>query len=283
MSALWKALFLRLRVKFLYSIVYHSQFDDSFKRINQIIEIALRFMIFIIESENWSALTDSLQRDFNNVITATEISSNQICYDFTSLTSIDLISDFRIFSSISRTQIRDNIAYEQMLVKKYYDNKHKSIHLKNETWVLLRLHKKYNIFNIFVLDFKLSQQYTKSFQVLKKIDNLVYKLNISFNWRVHSIFFIVQLKSIDFLAANSFQKISLSTDSVFVKKDTENAQFFEIEKIITKRINKRKNTKYLIKWLKYDSEHDQWRNTLEMRNAMNLMNEFERKTAINSK
>ena len=80
--ALWKALFLRLEIKLLYFIVYHSQFDDSFERINQIIEIALRFMIFTIESENWFILTDSLQRDFNNVVTATGISSNQICYDF---------------------------------------------------------------------------------------------------------------------------------------------------------------------------------------------------------
>ena len=50
--ALWKALFLRLEIKLLYSIAYHSQFDDSFERTNQIIEIALRFMIFTIESKN---------------------------------------------------------------------------------------------------------------------------------------------------------------------------------------------------------------------------------------
>ena len=200
-----------------------------------------------------------------------------------SLTSIDLINDSEIFSSISRIQIKNNIAYEQMLVKKYYDNKHKSIHLENETWVLLRLHREYNILNTFVLDFKLSQQYTKSFQILEKIDNLVYKLNISLNWRVHSIFSIAQLESIDFSAANLFQRTSSSSDFVFVKRNTDDAKFFEIEKIVTKRINKRKDTKYLIRWLRYDFEHDQWRSTSEMRNAMNLVNEFERKTATNSK
>ena len=58
--AFWKALFLRFEVKFLYSIAYHSQFDDAFERINQIIEITLKSLILIINSKDWLTLIDAL-------------------------------------------------------------------------------------------------------------------------------------------------------------------------------------------------------------------------------
>lgn len=156
-------------------------------------KIALKSLIFNIKySRNWSTLTDFLQRQFNKAITFVEVSSNRIYYDFTFFISVGLIKhindDFSF--TLLRTQTQNNIVYEQMLIKNYYDNKYKSIYLKNETWVLLRLHKKYNIFNIFVLNSKLSQQYIEFFKIFEKIDNPVYKLNIFKNWRVYSIFLI---------------------------------------------------------------------------------------------
>lgn len=162
-----------------------------------------------------------------------------------------------------------------MLTKLYYDNKHASIRFEKENWILLRLHKNYNILNTIVLDFKLSQQYTKFFQIIEKINNLIYKSNISTNWRVHSVFSITQLESIEVSNKNSFQRISLSADSVFVEEDTKTIKSYEIERIIIKRTNKRKETKYLIRWSEYDSEHDFWRSISKMRNVMNLINDYE--------
>ena len=209
------------------------------------------------------------------------MSSNQICYDFTSLISINLLKNIEMnFSQFTRIQVKNNIAYDQMLIKKYYDDKHKSIHLKIESWALLRLHKNYNIFSIVVLSSKLSQQYIESFQILEKIKNLTYKLNISTNWKVHSVFSIAQLKFIDSLNADSFERNAASFDSIFVEKDTDDVKFFEVKKIIMKRINKKRDVKYLIKWLNYDSEHDQWRSISELENVMNLVNDYERMSSV---
>ena len=275
--AFWKALFLRLEVKLLYFIAYHSQFDDAFERINQIIEITLKSLILIINSKDWLTFIDALQKNFNNEATSIEMSSNQICYDFTSLISIDLLKNIEMnFSQFTRIQVKNNIAYDQMLIKKYYDDKHKSIHLKNESWALLRLHKNYNIFSIVVLSSKLSRQYIESFQILKKVENLVYKLNIFANWRVHSVFSIAQLKFIESFNADSFQRNAASFDSIFVEKDTNDVKFYEVEKIVMKRANKKRDLKYLVRWLNYDSEHDQWRNKSELKNVMNLVNDYER-------
>lgn len=151
-------LFLQLEIKLLYFTTYHLQFDDMFKRINQILKIALKSLIFIIKnSRNWFTLTEFLQRQFNNAIIFVEILSNQVCYDFISLINVDLIKyiNDEFYFVLSQAQTQNNIICKQMLIKNYYNNKHKSIHLKNETWILLRLHKKHNIFNIFVLNLKL--------------------------------------------------------------------------------------------------------------------------------
>ena len=161
-----------------------------------------------------------------------------------------------------------------MLVKMYYDKKHKFIQFDKNDWVLLKLHKNYNISNTIVLDSKLSQQYTEFFQILKKIDTLAYKLNLSKEWRVHSIFFVAQLKLAHAFSFDSFKRISSSFDSIFVEDDTNTVKFFEIEKIITTKITA-KRKKFLVRWLKWDLEHDFWRKLSEMRNVLNLVNDFE--------
>lgn len=122
------------------------------------------------------------------------------------------------------------IALTQVLSKHIYDKNHQSIQLKIETWTLLRFYKEYDIFFTVVLSNKLSQQYVESFQILKKIDNLVYKLKLSHHWRIHSVFFIAHLKSTFAFANDFFQKVSLSTESIYVDDNTKKIKLFEIEK-----------------------------------------------------
>lgn len=49
-SKFWTALFKKLGVKLLYSITYHPQTDGSSERINQTIEITLRFLVHAFDS-----------------------------------------------------------------------------------------------------------------------------------------------------------------------------------------------------------------------------------------
>ena len=91
---LWSILFAQLRVKLLYFTVYHSQTDDASKRTNQILKIAFKSLILTIDdSRDWSLLIEFLQREFNNVSTATDRFSNEMCYEFTFFTSFTLVKD----------------------------------------------------------------------------------------------------------------------------------------------------------------------------------------------
>ena len=155
LSKLWSNFFARLEVKLLYSTVYHSQTNDSFERINQTIEITLRYHIQILDDfRNWSSIVEVIQRTINNDIFFIDKSFNEICYDFTSTINTDLFT-FNVRSSMSRIVVIDSIVMTQMSFKRLYDQKHQILDLKVENWVLLCLHKDYQISSTVILSSKL--------------------------------------------------------------------------------------------------------------------------------
>ena len=280
LSNLWSTLFSQLNVKLLYSTVYHSQIDDASKRTNQIIEIALRYHIQALnDCRDWSTIVEIMQRTINNSTSSTEKSSNEICYEFTSINSTNLLKTFNsvVKSSSTKLEIVDSIAMTQISSKKLYDQKHQSLTLNIEDWALLRLHKDYQILSSITLNFKLSQQYVSLFEILEKIENLAYRLKISEHWRIWFVVSIAQLESFSALNDDSFNRTKASLSFVIMKeKFSENTvRSYEIEKMLAKRINRRKSAEYLIRWFDYDLEKDAWRNLSKLQNAMNLVRNFD--------
>ena len=299
LSDMWTAIFKQLEVRLLYSTAYYFQIDDQFERTNQMIEIALRFyLITMNNSIDWSKILFRLQRHFNNshsVITRKTL--NETSYEFTSLQSLNMLRQFatsdltddlkesfvidnrKSFAEISfnvvtraRFEVTDVIAFAQMTSKYYYDRKHQLLFMKTDDYALIRLHHDYNISTIEVLDKKLSQQYVDSFKILEKIDNLTYRLKLSNHWRIHSVLFVTQLKSVSSSMKNFFNRSRLNqSDSVFVEKDTNQVKSWEIEKLINKRQIKRRDDEYLVRWKDWDSQYDEWRNLSEFDDAQNLV------------
>ena len=280
LSDLWITLFNQLKVKLLYSTVYHSQIDDASERTNQTLKIALRYHLMSLKnSKDWLTIIDFMQRDFNNISFSIIIkTSNEICYDFTSCTSIDLInfSDITSSRALIRRAVENSIAFSQVMFKHYYDREHNSHQFEVNDWVLLKLHKNYKISSTKILDKKLSQQYVNFFKIIEKIDNLIYRLKISKHWRIHSVISIAQLK----LFESSFT-INQSS-SVFMKEDSDVIKSFEVEKIISKRIIKKRDVKYFVRWLEYESEKNVWKNFSKLQNIMNFVDEYELTNSSNT-
>jgi hypothetical protein len=98
-----------------------------------------------------------------------------------------------------------------------------------------------------------SQQYVKFFKIIQKIDRLIYRLNMSFDWKIHFVFFVTQLKSVSDLAKNSFNRFKSSHSSSIIDIQDQ----YEIKRFLNKRTIRRKTeyfTKYLIRWLEYESK-----------------------------
>ena len=280
---MWTTMFKRLNAKLFYSIAYHSQIDEQSERINQFVEIALRFLISIMKHlKQWSKMLSRLQRDFNNS-TSNDITFNEIAYDFISVQAIDLMKSFADDDDLSlknrrmiaRAKIFDAIVFAQMNVKHQYDDKHQSLFMKADDQILIRLHRDYDIFFIAMLDKKLSQQFVELFKILKRIERLTYRLKLFDHWRIHLVLFVAQLKLVS-KTSNLFNRSrSNHSKSVFVRDDIDKVKFYEVEEVVDKRLSDKRDTKYLIRWKEYDSEFDEWRNLLEMKNAMNLVREYE--------
>ena len=164
-----------------------------------------------------------------------------------------------------------------MNAKYHYDRKHQSLFMKIDDYALLRLHRDYEIFSIVRYESKFNQQYVDFFKILKKIDRLIYRLNIFIHWRIHSIFIVAQLKSVSSSDENFFNRQRFDHfDSIFVENDIHRVKFFEIQRLINKRQTVKRDSEYLMRWKTYKFEYDEWRNLSKLNNAMNLIKKYEK-------
>jgi hypothetical protein len=279
LSDLWRTLFTKLSVFMLYSTVYHSQIDDVSERTNQILEIALRYYIQeLSDSILWIWTLWKFQSIFNNTRSAiTKKISNELLYDLTSNLSLNISVSNKTLDSHDqlRKGTQNFIDWTQMQNKAHYDRRHTSFFLKIDEWVLLRFQHEYSISDSKDMTKKISAQYVDSFKILQRIERLIYRLNISFDWKVHSVFFVAQLKSASDSIKDSFNRFK----SIHLSSVT-NSQEYEIERLLNKRTIKREFdffTKYLIRWLKYESEWDRWYNVKNLSNVKELITNYEKK------
>ena len=178
---------------------YHSQTDDLSERINQIVEIALRFMIIENSDLNVFKTLSTLQISLNNVTTISiEFSLNEFMYDFKIKNVLTtLFNNKHDITAISTSNMNVNkikkVAERRfMYVKKivdvtifvnaktkiYYDKKHQSLLLRSSDEVYIRFHHEYKLSN--VMNKKLKNQRIDSFLMKRRVGRLIYELNLSF-------------------------------------------------------------------------------------------------------
>ena len=74
---------------------------------------------------------------------------------------------------------------------------------------------------------KLSNKYTKSFEIENVVDTQTYRLKLSFKWRIHSIFHVFFLEKISY---QWFHKIVCKSDFVKRSRKMKNKKDFRREK-----------------------------------------------------
>ena len=200
---------------------------------------------------------------FNVII---ELFSNEIIYKFKvwnalfSIIEIIIVNISNLFVQRMKYQrkIVDVTNFVVVKIKVYYDVKHTSIFFEKYEYVYLWLNKRYKLSKKF--NSKLSQQCCEFFKILKRVERLVYKLKLSLIWLVYSVIFIVQLKSV-FVDFDLYQRLKFHYfDSIEIKERINQYWFYEIKRLINKKIrkyNKTLITQYLVKWINYEFEFDE--------------------------
>ena len=257
----------------MYSTAYHPQTNEQSERINQTVEIALRFHLAAMENPaDWPDVLPRIQGHLNNAqSTVTAKSPNEAAYGFTPVQSLSLLKPFGLRKASDDVDIS-----LRMIAKKRYDRKHQPFYMKPGDYALIRLHRGYDIPSTAVLGPKLSQQFAGPFKILEKVGRLTYRLELPTHWRIHSVLSVVMLKSVSSFDADSYKRDRPSHfDFVFVEGDTVKMKSFEIERLINRREIKRRGHEYLIRWREYGPEYDEWRNLSELDDVMNLIRDYD--------
>jgi hypothetical protein len=292
-DSFWKAIFMHMRVAFHFTTIYHSSSNDQSKRTNQTIKIVIRFSL-MNDHTDFVKLLLSIQTTMNNFVNAfTELFSHEIIYEFKILKFLNLLNDvkraknarddnsFTILKKeriILRKEIEEVIIFANAIMKIRYDSTRTTLNLNKEDLVYLRLHKEYNQSNI--SNEKFSKQRLNSVKILNKIERLVYKLNISLTWKIHSVVFIVHLKSAS-SEKDSYNKEAIESELVKNVQD-DIKDVYELKKILAKRFIKIERSRtlkiqYRVKWKEWDDQHNQWINATKMKNVKKLIDDFESK------
>lgn len=145
-SNFWKAIFKRLGTRFLTSSIYYSQINGQLERINQTVEIALRFQ-FISNLEEDQVIYLLILRDIlNNLLNASiGLYPNKVIYsyrlrDTLSSLIIEDLEDYVIKRIINVRDAKEAITWVNLRYKIIYNSYYRPITLNKGEEVFLKLY-----------------------------------------------------------------------------------------------------------------------------------------------
>lgn len=126
-------LFEKLGVKLLYSIAYHPQTDGSSKKINQTVEIALRFFVYALDNPRlWPQVVFRIQAIINNTSSfLTSKTSNKVAYNFSPRHLLDLLAALPTPDAlVVCANTSEAISFALLNQKVIYNRKHQALFMK---------------------------------------------------------------------------------------------------------------------------------------------------------
>ena len=286
MSELWTSLFKALNVKMLTSTAYHPQTDGQSERTNQSVEIALRYWCTENPNKSWLDAIPAIQSSFNNSANqSTGKSANELSYGFRVREALDLGKDLpRSINSnldLQRAVIRqdalDAVDFANAMAKLRYDSKHQPLRLNVGDSTYLQLHRGYHLVGKDPnTNTKLSERRIGPFKILEKVGHAAYRLELPPRWRIHPVISVSQLEPV--LANDEWDRPKpTEPPPIAVDGDTEEWRSYEIERLVDDRIRRFGNKhrrQYLVRWVGYGKEHDDWYDEDLLSDASGLIEDY---------
>ena len=165
-----------------------------------------------------------------------------------------------------------------------YDARHVFLLFKSNEKTYFRLHHEYILLNKF--NRKLFNQRCDFFLIQKRVDRFVYQLTLFFQWKIHSVISITQLKF--YSNENSYQRFKSNYfDEIKIKKlsNTTSEKNYEMKNLINRRqktFDKTAVKQYLIHWKNYESEYDEWKFIIKLIDFLKLIEQYEIEHSLNT-
>jgi ribosomal protein L21E len=202
-SSMWRNIFKSLKVELRYSSAYHPQSDGQTERVNQCLETYLRSMTFQ-EPKKWMSWLSLAEFWYNTTYhTALQITPFQALYGFPPPLISELsvpgpedlaATDFLQAKQNMLTQLKHNLLQAQARMKRFADLQRTKRHFEVGDMVYLKM-EPYRLAAFgFRGSIKLQGKYYGPFQVLHKVGNRAYRLQLPEGIKIHPVFHVSQLK-----------------------------------------------------------------------------------------
>jgi len=120
---------------------------------------------------------------------------------------------------------------------------------------------------------KFDSKYLGPFEIVKKVNDVAFKLKLPEKWKIHPVFHISLLEPVD---GNPFPiQVRLPPEPEIIEDEVE----FEVERIVGYRLFRNKTPQYLVKWKGYANERNTWEPEENLSRARELLDEFNERRA----
>jgi hypothetical protein len=251
-STLFKELCNQLAIDQNMSTAYHPQTDGQSERTNQTVETILR-LYCNQEQDNWREWLPVVQYIINSRPSATtKQSPYELWMGFVPRTHQPVCpSKLPHFEKRKQELLRareaaqEAIRHAQDLLKK--ETKFRQYKEGEKVWLEGR-----NIKTTHPTT-KLREKCFGPFEVMEVISEVVYRLNLPLNWKIHNVFHAALLHPCTQTGINKTKYEEPPPDVI------EGHEEWEVEQIIkTRRSGRNKVLQYLVRWKGYSSAHDSW-------------------------
>jgi hypothetical protein len=235
-SDFWKALCSSLNINLNMSTAYHPETDGQTERVNQTIEVMLRFYVNY-HTDNWDQFLDLVEYSYNNQVNASTTMS-PFYANFGYLPTALWTTPSDSFQTINQ-QIHDTLTHAQANYTATANKKRKNLEFKEGDLVYLSTK------NLPLPGTrKLSPCYLGPYEILQKYGS-AYKLKIPATWKIHDVFHVSLLKE-DPPASELRKPEPPPPDPVLIDGNEE----FEVETILDDHLYYHAR-QYLVKWKGY--------------------------------
>jgi hypothetical protein len=174
-----------------------------------------------------------------------------------------------------RTRAKEAFNLAQMTQEKYYNQGRLNTEFHEGQLVLLNVHT----LKLFRAETgrgrKFLPKYEGPFEIIQKISPVTYRLRLPVSYGIHPVINIAHLEAYN----ESPKEFGERTIKPMKRADFLELPEIEIERILAKKYikrGKRQIAHYLVRWKNFDPDHDEWITLQGLRNAPELVKEWER-------
>ncbi|SCO30823.1 uncharacterized protein FFMR_02024 [Fusarium fujikuroi] len=258
-SAFWRKLWEVFGCKLVMTTAYHPEADGLSEWRNQMVEVALRFYYIEYPLSDWSYILPALQWNLNGAHNAgTGTSAHEFIYGFKPMSALDTVTpmedvaDLPYLREVTCKEARLAMDFAAMKGKRWYDDKHRPITLKQGDRVYLRLHDGYHLPG--KPSKKWSQQRTGPFLIKRVVNDLAYELEIPEQWKIYPVISVKYL--VPAYADDHIDEQPGPVEGELVDENRYEADFIVKREVRRRGRNATPFEGFLVRWKGWGPEHD---------------------------